>query len=156
MLLITLLDDNEAKPPIIVAYLRQPHICNNMFHVIMLFYISLHSWSNIELCTVVDRKRLRYYVKFGLLKSYLEGQTKNLISALFPTGYRTSKIQVRCVTAMPTGWQPMRLISEGTEPGPSTCQADAASSSARVLCLRIVPVTQWKLCNRRRNSSVVI
>jgi hypothetical protein len=30
MLLITLLDDNEAKPPIIVAYLRKPHICNNI------------------------------------------------------------------------------------------------------------------------------
>jgi hypothetical protein len=29
VLLITLLDDNEAKPPIIVAYLRKPHICNN-------------------------------------------------------------------------------------------------------------------------------
>jgi hypothetical protein len=31
MLLITLLDDNEAKPPIIVAYLRKSHICNNIF-----------------------------------------------------------------------------------------------------------------------------
>jgi hypothetical protein len=30
MLLITLLDDNEAKPPIIVAYLRKPHICNSI------------------------------------------------------------------------------------------------------------------------------
>jgi hypothetical protein len=32
MLLITLFHDNEAKPPIIVAYLRKPHICNNMNH----------------------------------------------------------------------------------------------------------------------------
>jgi hypothetical protein len=51
MLLITLLDDNEAKPSIIVAYLRkrnvvlshyynsanvieprEPHTCNNMLH----------------------------------------------------------------------------------------------------------------------------
>jgi hypothetical protein len=30
MLLITFLDDYEAKPPIIVAYLRKPRICNNM------------------------------------------------------------------------------------------------------------------------------
>jgi hypothetical protein len=33
MLLITLLDDNEAKPPIIVAYLRKPHICNNILPI---------------------------------------------------------------------------------------------------------------------------
>jgi hypothetical protein len=32
MLLITLLDDNEAKLPI-VAYLRKPHICNNIYNV---------------------------------------------------------------------------------------------------------------------------
>jgi hypothetical protein len=36
MLLITLLDDNEAKPPIIVTYLRKPHICNNTLHEINL------------------------------------------------------------------------------------------------------------------------
>jgi hypothetical protein len=32
MSIITLLDDNEAKPPIIVAYLRKPHICNNIIY----------------------------------------------------------------------------------------------------------------------------
>jgi hypothetical protein len=38
MLLITQLDDNEDKPPIIVAYLRKPHICNNTLDFTVIVY----------------------------------------------------------------------------------------------------------------------
>jgi hypothetical protein len=40
MLLVTLLDDNEAMPPIIVAYVRKPHIRNN---TLLLKYTSKYS-----------------------------------------------------------------------------------------------------------------
>jgi hypothetical protein len=56
MLLITLLDDNEAKPPITVAYLRKYHICNiiirlwifNIEHVQPHFYIFLMTTETLE------------------------------------------------------------------------------------------------------------
>jgi hypothetical protein len=48
MLLITLLDDNEAKPPIMVAYLRKPHICNIINIIIIIIVIIFPLGTQLE------------------------------------------------------------------------------------------------------------